>query len=116
MRSLRFSSWVTVASRMPRLSASWGLGQIPCLAQLLERLILGMKPVGLGFDPRAPLGRELRHLVLQGGAHRFSLSECQMAIEALVHPGDEQSVKPAERTSCRSAGAPARGSVDTELG
>ena len=50
------------------------LCQIPCLAEILERLIFAMESVGLGLDPRAPLGCELRHLVLQCGAHRLILS------------------------------------------
>jgi hypothetical protein len=57
MRSLRFSSWAIVAWRMPRLSASCAWVRSLCFAQILERLIFGMKPVRLGLDPRGARAR-----------------------------------------------------------
>jgi hypothetical protein len=57
MRSLRFSSWAIVAWRMVQAFRELRLGQIRGFVQLLERLILGMEPIRLGFDPRPPLAK-----------------------------------------------------------
>jgi hypothetical protein len=69
------------------------LGQVPCFAEILEGLIFGMEPVGLGFDPRPSLGWSPAILSFSVVPIVSSSPRREMAVEAVVRPRDQPSVE-----------------------
>ena len=69
------------------------LGQLPRLADVLERQVLGMQPVGLRLDARPALRRQLRHLIPECRCHLIP-SFREVTVEPLIRLRDEPPVEP----------------------